>query len=263
MSKEIKHNFKKKYGQNFLQDVNIIQKMVSSVDLTKDDLVIEIGPGSGAMTKFLTDKSKVIAYEIDNDLKSILEPKFAESDVQFIWDDFLNRDILNDISSYNYKKLYVIANLPYYITTPIIIKIINSGINIDKMIIMVQKEVAERFSALPGTKDYSSITVFLNYYFNIKKILDVSRKCFYPSPNVDSAVISLERKTNNVYVKNEEVFFKLIKDSFQFKRKTLRNNLKNYDLDKIFQVLKKYDLDLTIRAESIPLEIFIEIANNL
>ena len=259
----IEHNFKKKFGQNFLQDNNIIKKIVNVCDPTKDDLIIEIGPGAGALTSELVKKSKVLAYEIDNELKDKLTEKFNDSDVDFIFDDFLNRDLKKDLEKYKYNNLYVIANLPYYITTPIINKIIDEKLNVKRMVLMVQKEVGERFSAKEGTKDYSSITVYLNYYFEIKKEFIVSRNSFFPKPNVDSLIVSFTRKDNNYNVGNEELFFKLIKDSFKQKRKTLRNNLKEYDFTKVEEVLLKHNLPLDIRAENISLDLFIEISNNM
>lgn len=256
------HKFKKKYGQNFLQDMTVISKIISSVELNNDDLVIEIGPGEGVLTKELIKKCNVVAYEIDDELKDILS-KINSDNLEIIWYDFLNRNLSSDIKKYKYNKLYLIANIPYYITTPIILKLIEENINIEKAIVMVQKEVAERFSAKPSTKDYSSITVFLNYYFEINKLFEVDRKCFYPIPNVDSAVISLKKKKQKPFVKDERIFFQLIKNSFQYKRKTLKNNLKSYNLEKIEKVLLKYNMDLSIRAESIPLEVFVDIVNNL
>ena len=142
-------------------------------------------------------------------------------------------------------------------------KLIDANIDLEKIVIMIQKEVADRFSAKPKNKEYGSITVFLNYYFDIKKEFDVSRNLFTPKPNVDSIVISLSRKNEKYEVKNKEVFFKLVRDSFKFKRKTIRNNLKGYDLEKIEKVLNKYHLDLTVRAEHLPIEVFIDISNNL
>lgn len=259
----MQHNFKKKFGQNFLQDNKIIDKIVSSEELTYDDLVIEIGPGAGSLTKKLIQKTNVLAYEIDMDLKIALEDLKLSGHLEIIWDDFLNRDVLNDLSDKEYKNLYVIANLPYYITTPIINKVIEENLPLKSMIVMVQKEVGERFSALPGNKDYGSITVFLNYHFNIKKLFDVSKNCFYPKPNVESAVIKFTPKIDKLKVNNEKLFLTLVKDSFKHKRKTLKNNLTDYDLNKISLILEKYGFDLSVRAESLPLEIFVEIANNL
>ena len=157
----------------------------------------------------------------------------------------------------------MVANLPYYVTTPIITKFIEDNIPISKLVVMVQKEVGDRFKASKGSKDYNSLSVYLNYYFDIKKILDVSRNVFLPKPNVDSIVLELTKKENLLFLKNQFVFFKLVKDSFVQKRKTLKNNLKSYNLDKIDEILKKYGYDLNVRAEQLSLEIFVEIANNL
>ena len=171
--------------------------------------------------------------------------------------------MLEDIKKYNYKKLYVVANLPYYITTPIIVKFIEDQVPVDKIVVMVQKEVGDRFKAQPNTKDYNSLSIYLNYYFDVKKVLDVSKNVFIPKPNVDSIVVEFVKKTNKYEIKDEKLFFNLVKDSFTQKRKTLRNNLKKYNLEKIEQVLNKYNLDLTKRAEQIPIEVFVDIANNL
>ena len=259
----IDHNFKKKFGQNFLQDKNIIKKIANVCETDKDDLIIEIGPGAGALTEELVLKSKVLAYEIDKDLEEGLKEKFKDYDFNIILDDFLKRNVKQDLKDYDYKNLYIIANLPYYITTPIITKIIEEKVDVNKMVLMVQKEVGERFSANIGTKDYSSITIFLNYYFNIKKEFVVSRNAFYPKPNVDSIILSFTKKEDRVKVNKEELFFKLIKDSFVQKRKTLRNNLKQYDFYKVEEILLKNNLPLDVRAENISLEIFAEISNNL
>lgn len=256
-------NFKKKYGQNFIVDKNIIHSIIVKSEIDDETLVIEIGPGAGSLTSELGKYAKnVIAYEIDETLKPILE-KNITSNTEVIFEDFLKRDIAEDIKKYNYKKLYVIANLPYYITTPIIIKLIETKIDFDKIVVMVQKEVGDRFKAKPKTKEYNSLSVYLSYYFNITKILDVSRNVFMPKPNVDSIVVCFTKKVDKLKVNNEELFFKLIKDSFKQKRKNLRNNLKGYNLENISKTLSKYKLDLTVRAEALPLEIFVDIANNL
>ena len=266
MKQEIEENhfnFKKKYGQNFIVDKNIIHSIIVKSEIDDETLVIEIGPGAGSLTSELGKYAKnVIAYEIDETLKPILE-KNITSNTEVIFEDFLKRDIAEDIKKYNYKKLYVIANLPYYITTPIIIKLIETKIDFDKIVVMVQKEVGDRFKAKPKTKEYNSLSVFLSYYFNITKILDVSRNVFMPKPNVDSIVVCFTKKVDKLKVNNEELFFKLIKDSFKQKRKNLRNNLKGYDLENISKTLSKHNLDLTVRAEALPLEIFVDIANNL
>lgn len=258
-------NFKKKFGQNFIIDENIINNIVTKSNVDKDTLVIEIGPGAGSLTYFLAKYAKnILCYEIDTTLKDILADNLKEYDnVEIIYNDFLKSNIIEDIKKYEYKKLYVVANLPYYITTPIIMKLIEDNIGVDKIVVMVQKEVGDRFKASPGTKDYSSLSVFLSYYFDVKKLMDVSKNVFIPKPNVDSIVVEFNKKQKNYDVKNEKLLFKLIRDSFEFKRKTLRNNLKGYDLDKVSNVLEKYKLDLSVRAEQIPLELFVEISNEL
>lgn len=256
---------KKKFGQNFITDVNIINKIVDSSNVDKNTLVIEIGPGAGSLTYKLASKAGfVLCYEIDKDVEPILKDNLKECDnYKIIFDDFLKRDVLSDLKDYKYEKLMVIANLPYYITTPIIMKIIDDKIQPDKMVFMVQKEVGDRFKAVPGTKDYNSLSIYLNYYFNIKKVMDVSRNVFMPVPNVDSIVVSFDKKKELLYVDNYDIFFKLIRDSFKYKRKTLRNNLKGYDLEVIDKVLNKNVHNLSDRAEIIPIEVFVEIANEL
>ncbi len=258
-------NFKKKFGQNFIVDENIINSIVTKSLIDKETLVIEIGPGAGSLTAKLAESSKqVLCYEIDTTLKEILNENLKQyNNVDIIYQDFLEADVINDIKKYNYNKLYIVANLPYYITTPIIINVIEKKLNVDKMVVMVQKEVGDRFKANVGTKDYNSLSIYLNYYFNVKKIMDISRNIFIPKPNVDSIVVEFTKKENSYNLKNEELFFKLIRDSFTQKRKTIRNNLKNYDLNTIEEILKKHNQDLNTRAEQITIETFVEIANNL
>ena len=257
--------FKKKYGQNFIIDENIINSIINKSNINKDTMIIEIGPGAGSLTNKLCKVAKnVLCYEIDDTLKPILDDlKKTNDNLEIIYKDFLKADIENDIKKYIFKDIYVIANLPYYITTPIIIKIIEENISVSKIVVMVQKEVGDRFKAKPGTKDYGSLSVYLNYYYDIKKVLDVSRNVFIPKPNVDSIVVSFEKKNNNYELNNKELFFKLVRDSFTQKRKTLKNNLKSYNLEKISNVLERYGYDLSVRAEELSIEIFVDIANNL
>lgn len=258
-------HLKRMYGQNFIIDENIIDSIIRKAEIAEDSLVIEIGPGAGSLTNKLAHVAKqVLCYEIDHSLDCVLHIVLSEyNNVDIIYQDFLKSDVTNDIQKYTYNHLYVVANLPYYITTPIIIKLIEDQIPVDKIVVMVQKEVGERFKAKPGNKDYGSLSIFLQYYFDIVKLLDVSKNVFLPKPNVDSIVVSFERRKNKLEVKNEELFFGLVKDSFVQKRKTLRNNLKNYDLIKIEEVLKQYGYDLSARAEVLPIELFVKIANNL
>lgn len=258
-------NFKKNFGQNFIVDENIINSIIRKANIDKETLVIEIGPGAGSLTYKLCEVSKqVVCYEIDTTLKDILNEnlsKYNNFEIKYV--DFLKANVKEDLKKYRYQKLYVVANLPYYITTPIIVKLIEDNIDTTKIVVMVQKEVGNRFKASPGSKDYGSLSVFLNYYFDVNKIMDVSRNVFIPKPNVDSIVVEFNKKQNKLKINNEELFFKLIKDSFKQKRKTLRNNLKDYDLFKVEEILNKHNLDLSVRAEALSLEIFVEIANNL
>ena len=260
-----KFDYKKNLGQNFLQDKNIIDKIVNAPDYGDNNLVIEIGPGTGALTKELLKKvDRAILYEVDTRLEKILNKELSTFvNYELIFDDFLNRDVNKDISKYDFDNLYIVANLPYYITTPIITTIINDKIPTNEIVIMIQKEVADRFSAKPGSKEYGQITVFLNYFFDIDNVCNVSKNCFFPKPKVDSAVIKMKRKESNDYIKNFDVFNKLVKDSFRFKRKTIKNNLVGYDLDIINNILTKYGFDINTRSENIPYNVFVEIANEL
>lgn len=248
-----------------MQDKNVIHKIVESAGIDKDTLVIEIGPGGGALTKLIVPLARhTLLYEADGRLESHLNELLSNhTNYEIKIGDFLKANIREDICKYSYDKMYVVANLPYYITTPIIMKFVENCIFPDKMIIMVQKEVAMRFSAGVGSRDYGSLTVFLNYYYNINKLFDVSRNCFIPKPNVESAVVAFEFKKERLEVIDMELFNRLVRDSFLYKRKNLRNNLKGYDLEVIEKVLKKYDFDLSVRAENLELEIFVEMANEL
>lgn len=256
---------KKKFGQNFIVDENIINSIISKSNVDKSTLVIEIGPGAGSLTYKLSEYSKnVLCYEIDTTLKDVLNNNLKDiNNVDIKYMDFLKANVNDDIKNYKYNKLYVVANLPYYITTPIIIKIIEQSIPVDKICVMVQKEVGDRFKAQPGSRDYGSLSVYINYYYNVKKLIDVSRNVFLPKPNVDSVVVEFTRKENRKEVLDEQLFFRLIRDSFNQKRKTLKNNLKGYNLDIIQNVLSRYNLDLNVRAESISVDIFIDLANEL
>lgn len=257
--------FKKKFGQNFLLDHNILNNIVSLGNITKNTLVIEIGVGAAALTRKLCEKAGfVIGYEIDNTLKNPLKELLADyENVRIIFDDFLNRDVNDDIKEHSFNEIIVVANLPYYITTPIITKFIEQKVDVSRIIVMVQNEVADRFSASVGNKNYNSLTIFLNYYFSIKKAFVVSRNVFYPKPNVDSAVVIFEKRNNKIPLNNEEHFFKLVKDAFVQKRKTLKNNLKYYDLQRINSILKESKKDITSRAEVITIEEFAKISNEL
>lgn len=253
---------KKSLGQNFLQDENILKNIANSITTKTNDLIIEIGPGKGALTKYLKEKNSfLICYEIDERMKEILK-KLEDNKTKIIFNDFLQADIINDSQEFAYENIYIIANIPYYITTPIIKKVIKQE-KLKSMTLLIQKEVAERLSAKPGSKSYGSLTVYLNYYFNINYLFNVSKYAFNPIPKVESAVVNFERIKNKISVKNEELFFKLINDSFKMKRKTLKNNLKEYNWTKIKAILEKRNLNESVRAEELSIEIFVEIANAL
>ena len=243
----------------------IVDKIVEYSGIKSRTLVVEVGPGSGALTKKLAKVSKqVVCYEIDEDLEiKLINIQKDFPNVIVYFSDFLEREIEKDLKEYEYDYLYFVSNVPYYITTPILMKILNSDLKFEKVVMMVQKEVGERFSAKVGTKAYSSITVFLNYFYNIKKLFTVNRKEFIPVPNVDSEVISFELKEKREKLINSELFFQLVRDSFKFKRKTIRNNLKKYNLVIIEEVLQRYGLNLNVRAEQIPYTVFIDICNSL
>lgn len=257
--------FKKKFGQNFLLDYNVLNNIIKVAKVTSNTLVIEIGVGAAALTKKLSEHAKVVlGYEIDETLKEPLSLLLKDNtNVNVIFDDFLKRDIKADIKDYDYDDIIVVANLPYYITTPIITSFIEQRVDASRIVVMVQNEVADRFSAKAGTKSYNSLTIYLNYYFDIKKAFVVSRNVFYPRPNVDSAVIVFERRKSQVKVLNETLFFNIVKDAFRQKRKTLKNNLKDYDINKINDVLATLGKNVNYRAEQLTIEEFAIIANTL
>lgn len=255
--------YKKSLGQNFLKDENITTKIANLSEIDKNTLVIEIGPGAGSLSKKIIPLSGYsILYEIDTRLKDTLVNVLSNyNNYEIIFGDFLEQEICHLRENYDYKKIYVVANLPYYITTPIITKLMNE-IYPERIVIMVQEEVANRLSADYGSRDYGMISVLLGSRYNIKKLFKVSRKCFIPEPNVDSAVICLDKNDKLTRV-NSSIFEELIKQAFQFKRKNLRNNLKKYDLKLIDEILSQYNYSLSNRAEDIPVDVFIEIAKKI
>ena len=257
--------FKKKFGQNFLKDINVVKRIVDVSGVDSNSLVIEVGPGGAIMTRELALRSKnVLAYEIDVDLEDELNKRLVGLDnVDINFKDFLEADLTSDLAKYEYKNLYFVSNVPYYITTPILMKLIDSKLNFKKIVMMVQKEVGDRFTTSPGSKSYGSITVLLNYYYDVRKEFNVSRNQFVPVPNVDSVIVSFAEKENKLPLKDFNTFQKLIYDSFQYKRKNLRNNLKGYDLDKVTKILEAYHYDLSVRAEQLSVDIFVDIANSI
>lgn len=250
---------KKYYGQNFLKNEEIIKNITDLVNPTENDLIIEIGPGRGALTKYLTQKTcDLVCIEIDTDLKVYLD-KYQSEKCKIIYEDILNVD-LNEITK-GYQNVFVVGNLPYYITSPILEYLINS-IKAQKMVFMVQKEVADRYSAKVNTKDYGYFTLFLNFYYEVNKEIFVGKNNFDPVPKVDSEVISLSLK-DKVSDINPEKYFAFLKECFSHKRKTLKNNIVSYDFEKIMNVLNKYGLTESVRAEQISEDIFIEIFKSL
>ena len=262
--------FQKKFGQNFLIDSNVLESIIRGAEITKDDFVLEIGPGIGTMTQYLCEAARqVVAVEIDKMLIPILEDTLSEYDnVEVINKDVLKVDIksLADEKN-NGKPIKVVANLPYYITTPIIMGLFESGVPIDSITIMVQKEVADRMQTGPGSKDYGALSLAVQYYATAKVILNVSATCFMPRPNVDSAVIKLTRhKEPTVNVADEKLMFKIIRASFNQRRKTLVNGLKNspelsFSKEQIVKAIEKIGKPETIRGEALTLEEFAELAN--
>lgn len=259
----------KNYGQNFLVDENIVNSIVDSANITKNDLIIEIGPGLGTLSSALIEKAgKLICIELDKKMLDILNDRFAlYNNFELINDDVLKVD-LNSVINENLnvlKSAKVVANLPYYITTPIIMKLLENHLNLESITVMVQKEVAERLTEVPGGKNSGAITYSINYYTEPSLITNVPNTSFIPSPKVDSSVINLKLLDSpKVNPLNEDLFFKIIKTAFLQKRKTLLNTLligKIADRDFIEKMLTELNIDLKIRGEKLTLEQFKEIAD--
>ena len=263
--------FQKKFGQNFLIDSNILESIVSAADITKDDFVLEIGPGIGTMTQYLCEAARqVVAVEIDKMLIPILKDTLSEYDnVEVINQDVLKLDIKALAQEKNNgKPIKVVANLPYYITTPIIMGLFESKVPIESITIMVQKEVADRMQTGPGSKDYGALSLAVHYYADAKVQLNVSASCFMPRPNVDSAVIKLTAHEKPVVDVDETLMFKVIRASFNQRRKTLVNGLKNsseldYTKEEIVQAIKAIGKEENIRGEKLTLEEFAALSNSL
>ena len=262
--------FQKKFGQNFLIDSNIVEKIVREANVTKEDMVLEIGPGIGTMTQYLCEAAKnVVVVEIDKNLIPILGETLAAYDnVTIINEDILKVDINELAEKYNGgRPIKVVANLPYYITTPIIMQLFESNVPIDSITIMVQKEVADRMQVGPGTKDYGALSLAVQYYANPKIVLNVPPTCFMPKPNVGSAVIKLTRHTDNpVNPKDAKFMFKLIRAAFNQRRKTLMNALNNapdinYSKEQIANAIKEAGFSETIRGEALTLEEFARLSD--
>lgn len=271
MLKKYNVRINKNLGQNFLINENIVDNIIESSNIDKDDLIIEIGPGLGTLTSKLLEKSdKVIVIELDKQMSNIIEDRFKlYRNIKIINDDILKIDLKTLIEKEkNTGKVKIVANLPYYISTSIIMKLIEENLNIDEIIVMVQKEVAQRILAIPGSKQSGSITYAIDYYTQTEKIVDVSNRCFIPNPNVESEVIKLKlRKEPKIEVQNKKLLFSLIKKNFTQRRKTLANILVNFnfvgDKQTAINILNDNGLDENIRGEKLSLEKFEELEKSI
>ena len=266
--------FKKSFGQNFLTDTNILQKIVDTAEIDKNVNVIEIGPGIGALTEFLAENAaEVMAFEIDDRLVPILADTLRDFDnVTVVNQDILKVDLTQYIAEFKNPDLpiKVVANLPYYITTPILMHLIESGIPFSEFVVMMQKEVADRISAQPNTKAYGSLSIAVQYYMTAKVAFIVPRTVFVPAPNVDSAILKMVRRERPaVEVQDEKFFFKVTKASFVHRRKTLWNNLTSYFgkseevKTKLERALEKADLVANVRGEALDLAAFARLSDAL
>ena len=266
--------FKKSFGQNFLTDTNILHKIVDTAEIDDQVNVIEIGPGIGALTEFLAERAaQVMAFEIDHRLVPILADTLRDFDnVTVVNEDILKVDLAQHIQNFKNPDLpiKVVANLPYYITTPILMHLIESGIPFSEFVVMMQKEVADRISAKPNTKAYGSLSIAVQYYMTAKVAFIVPRTVFVPAPNVDSAILKMVRRPEPaVAVEDEKFFFKVSKASFTHRRKTLWNNLTGYFgktdeiKDKLTKALDQAGLSPSVRGEALGLEEFASLADAL
>ncbi len=260
---------KKKYGQNFLTDQNILSNITEAAEIDTDTAVIEIGPGLGSLTEHLCHKAGyVLCYEIDKDLIPILKKNLSDyKNFEVIHKDILEVDIEQDIDNKlsSYKKIYVVANLPYYITTPIILGLLSKTNKIKRYVMMMQLEVADRICGHPKTKDYNALSIAIKYRANATKVCVVPKTVFIPAPNVDSAVVRLDVYQEPKYqAKNEEFFFSFIRLCFSQRRKTLLNNLsKNFDKNKVEEVLKNLNIKPSARSEELDINQFILLSDSL
>lgn len=265
-------DFQKKYGQNFLIDGRVLEKIMDAADITKEDCVLEIGPGIGTMTQYLAERAgRVLAVEIDDKLIPILQETLGEyQNVRIIHADVLKLDLHKLVQEENNgKPIKVVANLPYYITTPIIMGLFENHVPLDNITVMVQKEVADRMQVGPGTKDYGALSLAVQYYAKPYIVANVPPNCFIPRPNVASAVIRLTRYTEPpVRVQNEKLMFQLIRASFNQRRKTLVNGIGNasevpYTKEETAQALEALGFSATIRGEALTLEEFAKLSDEL
>lgn len=265
-------HFQKKFGQNFLIDPHVLEKIVAAAGVTKEDFVLEIGPGIGTMTQYLCENAReVMAVEIDKNLIPILEETLAEyNNVVVANEDILKLDIAAVAQEKNAgKPIKVVANLPYYITTPIIMELFESHVPLESVTVMVQKEVAERMQAVPGTKDYGALSLAVQYYSKAEIVANVPPNCFMPRPKVGSAVICLTcHEDKPIQVQDEKLFFRIIRASFNQRRKTLQNGLANdpnlpISKKDAAQAIEAMGWPLTVRGETLSLQQFADLANYL
>ncbi len=258
---------KKQYGQNFLLDDNILKNIVKSAELKKDTNVIEIGPGLGFLTNYLQQATtNVLCYEIDEQMVEHLNE--LNYNISIINDDFLKRNLNKDFKNIfdNSNNITLVANLPYYITTPILLKVLEETTRIDKMIVMMQTEVAKRLCGKPSSKDYNALSVLIQYFTNPRIIFNVSPKSFFPEPNVESSVVMIEKKEEPLLeVENLDFFLKFNRNIFAQRRKTLYNNIQkayNYDKGLIKKIIKENNLDESVRSEELDVSQIVKLAND-
>ena len=268
-TKEIMEMFdlhtKKVYGQNFITEPGIVRKIADACNLSENSCAIEIGPGIGALSEQLAMRGgKVVAYEIDERLKEVLPYSMAEySNFEVRFQDFLSvdvKEVVEDIAK-EYSDVIVAANLPYYITTPLLFKIFESEAPINRIVVMMQKEVADRFAASPNSKDYNALSIITQYLYEVKQVMKVPRSVFEPKPNVDSAVVEFRRRENVVAVSNRQAFFELVKACFDQRRKTMLNNYGKFlgNKEMASHQLEKANIETTRRAESLTLQDFLRL----
>lgn len=269
--KKYNFSFQKKFGQNFLIDANVLERIVQGAGVKKEDVVLEIGPGIGTMTQYLAEAAgKVLAVEIDDKLIPILKETLSPYDnVRIIHQDVLKVDLKALAEEENAKKGFkVVANLPYYITTPIIMGLFEKKVPVESITVMVQKEVAQRMQVGPGSKDYGALSLAVQYYAEPEIVLEVSPNCFMPRPNVGSAVINLKRRKSPTVQAEEGRMFGIIRAAFNQRRKTLVNSLKNaaglsYSREEVEEALWQMGLPVTVRGEALTLLQFAELSNLL
>lgn len=264
--KKEKFRFKKQFGQNFISDDHLLAKIVEAAEITPEDVVIEIGPGAATLTAALAEKAaQVIAIEIDKDLFPIIERRMADySNFELVAGDAMKVDFDALAAKYGAKRYKVVANLPYYITTPIVMRFLEEGFRVSELVIMVQQEVADRFLASPGTKAYGAITAAINYYGSVSRAFNVPRTMFTPRPEVDSSIVKIKCYENKPFeADDEKLLRRVIKAAFGQRRKTLNNALKALNLPKeeLDKALQRAGIDAARRGETLSVEEFVCLSN--